>query len=80
MCVCAVKQALKNSKVHIVTYDWLEDALQKRRAQKERGKYLLANVEKQKRKEEKRIMRGIKKVDKKIRKGLKKDGMYFSCY
>ncbi|KAI9768882.1 MAG: hypothetical protein M1839_003859 [Geoglossum umbratile] len=71
-----VKQALKNGRIHIVTYDWLEDALQKRRAAKARGKYLLANVEKQKRREEKLVMRGIKKVDKKIRKGLKKDARY----
>ncbi|KAI9767742.1 MAG: hypothetical protein M1840_005423 [Geoglossum simile] len=70
-----VKQALRNRKIHIVTYDWLEDALQKRRAGKERGRYLLANVEKQKRREEKAMTRSIKKVDKKIRKRLKKDGM-----
>ena len=72
-----VKQALRNRKIHIVTYDWLEDALQKRRAGKERGKYLLANVEKQKRKEEKAMARSIKKVDRKIRKRTKKDGTYF---
>jgi hypothetical protein len=51
--------------------------LQKRRAGKERGKYLLSNVEKQKRKEKKAMKRSIKKVDRKIRKRLKKDGMYF---
>jgi hypothetical protein len=49
----------------------------------------MKNVEKQKRKEEKLIMRGIKKVDKKISKIEKKSGalssppkafFYFSSY
>ncbi|KAI9866162.1 MAG: hypothetical protein M1813_001723 [Trichoglossum hirsutum] len=70
--VAKVKEALKNSDIHIVSYDWLEDSLQKRRPRKERGAYLMKNVEKQKRKEEKLIMRGIKKVDKKISKIEKK--------
>ncbi|KAH0555999.1 hypothetical protein GP486_006058 [Trichoglossum hirsutum] len=70
-----VKEALKKSEVHIVTYDWLEDSLQKRRPRKERAAYLLKNVEKQKRREDKLIKRGIKEADKKLRKGAKKAGM-----
>ncbi|KAH0537328.1 hypothetical protein FGG08_005882 [Glutinoglossum americanum] len=66
-----VKKACQHG-IHVVSYDWLEDSLQARRARKERGKYLMANVEKEKRKEKKLIKRGIKKVDKKIRKGEKK--------
>lgn len=63
-----VRQAMKRQgNIQVVSYDWLEDSLLTKRPKNEK-KYLLATIEKAKRRREKEEKRAIK------------TGGFFSCF
>ncbi|KAI9705109.1 MAG: hypothetical protein M1836_006892 [Candelina mexicana] len=64
-----VKEALRYSDIKIVSYDWLEDSLQSKRARKETKKYVMKSIATQRRTEKAGKRRAVKEGVKTFKKG-----------